>query len=67
MNENEMIPNIPEHLWSAMADVLRGSLWNIEAAPLQQPHTRVDALISYCNWYYDRYGTPADLTDECPA
>ena len=52
-----MIPNIPEHVWSAIADLMAASIWS----PDTTPDSRLEALIDYCNWYFDRYGTPDEI------
>lgn len=54
MNDSAMIPNIPESMWAVISDKLQASRWEPDA----KPESRMDALISYCNWYFDTFGVP---------
>jgi len=59
MNEYDLTPDIPEHIWSAISDLLRCSLWN-EIPHDPEPTSRMEALRAYCDWYYSRYRDTQD-------
>ena len=54
-----MIANIPEHIWSVLSDLMAASPW----MPERTPDSRLEALIDYCNWHFDRYGPPEPEPD----
>ena len=67
MQERELTPDIPEHIWSAVRDFMERSHWDIICAYRDwHPKSRMESLKMYCDWYFACHGEPDDLTDDFP-
>ena len=57
MNERNLVADLPEHIWSAIRDMLMESPWAKTLTEATQPMSRSEALERYKEWYYRRYGS----------
>lgn len=56
MSKWNLIDDLPEHIWSAISDMLEVSLWAQTLDEQTRPVSRMQALEQYRDWYYRRYG-----------
>jgi len=61
----DVFPNIPEHIWSAIRDLMdRDPKWS-EIRLQFAPSSRMEEFHCYCQWYFQFYGVdPFDSVSE---
>ena len=60
----DLVPDIPEHVWSAILSLMDSPPWNaLIANPEWQPESRMEIFHCYCQWYFQRYGSEFDRTE----
>ena len=57
---DDLIPDIPENIWSAIVSLMDFPLWNkLVSDPSWNPESRTEVFRRYCQWWFQRHG---DLT-----
>lgn len=54
---DELIPDIPEHIWSSILCFMEQERWNSRPDPCEYgATTRMEMFERFCEWYIGHYG-----------